>query len=86
MLNPTIEIRWETMQSHSANDCSRKSWDYFMSEKFYAFDIYRKANIMVENDSRNYYCLRTDRGAEFNSYELSSFCSTNSFKRKLTAA
>lgn len=57
-----------------------------MSEKFYAFDIYRKANIMVENDSRNYYCLRTDRGAEFNSYELSSFCSTNSFKRKLTAA
>jgi len=69
------------------DDYSRKSWVYFMSEKFVALDIFKKFKIMVEKDSGNsIFCLRTDKGGEFNSCEFNSFCSNNGIKRQLTAA
>ena len=33
------------------NDFSRKTWVYFLREKFEAFDVFKKLKVLVENES-----------------------------------
>lgn len=69
------------------DDYSRKTWVFFLSEKFAALETFKKFKIDVEAESGNTIkCLRTDRGGEFTSSEFNEFCSSNGIKRQLTAA
>jgi len=69
------------------DDYSRKTWVYFLSDKFEAFDVFKKFKALVEKETGNSICcLRTDRGGEFTLLEFNQFCSTNGITRQLTTS
>jgi transposase InsO family protein len=70
-----------------ADDFSRKTWTYLLSDKASAFDEFKKFKTLVEKESKcQIVCLRTDRGGEFTSNAFNEFCSNHGIKRQLTTA
>jgi len=69
------------------DDYSRKTWVYFLSDKYEAFDVFKKFKALLEKEIGNSICcLRTNRGGEFTSLEFNQFCSTNRITKQLTTS
>jgi hypothetical protein len=69
------------------NDCSRKTWVYFLQDKSEAFTVFKKFKAHSEKECGNpIKILRTDRGGEFTSHEFANFCEMHGIQRQLTAA
>ena len=67
------------------DDCSRKTWVYFLKEKSEAFKFFTEFKAMVENESGyRIQRLRSDNGGEFISNEFKDFCKKNGIRRQLT--
>ena len=67
------------------DDCSRKTWVYFLKEKLEAFKFFTEFKAMVENESGyRIQRLRSDNGGEFISNEFKEFCKKNGIRRQLT--
>nr|GEX83448.1 retrovirus-related Pol polyprotein from transposon TNT 1-94 [Tanacetum cinerariifolium] len=68
------------------DDYSRKTWVYFLNEKSYAFEAFKKFKAMVEKENGlKIKYMRSDRGGEFLSNEFNKFCKDNRIRRFLTA-
>lgn len=68
------------------DDCTRKTWIYFLHEKSEAFKFFKEFKAKAEREvGLKIKGLRTDRGGEFTSSEFSNFCVENGIKRQLTA-
>lgn len=69
------------------DECSRKSWIYFLMEKSEALSHFKCFKKMVENETGlPINCLRTDRGGVFTSVEFNNFYEQNGIKRQLPTA
>ncbi|CAL9007315.1 unnamed protein product [Prunus brigantina] len=69
------------------DDFSRKTWIYFLTEKFEALVVFKKFKASVEKETGVFIrALRTDRGGEFTSNDFVHFCEKNGIHRQLTAA
>lgn len=69
------------------DDFTRKTWIYFLVEKFEALITFKHFKSCVEKEIRGYIkCLRTDQGGKFTSFEFSEFCKEHGIKRQLIAA
>lgn len=69
------------------DDFSRRTWVYFINEKFDAFVIFQQFKALVEMKSG--YCLETlctDRGREHTSKIFDSYCKMNGIQRQLAAS
>ena len=63
------------------DDCSRKVWVYFLTEKSEAFYTFKRFKNLVEKETGVYLSrLRTDRGGEFMSNEFSNFCNEHGIR------
>jgi transposase InsO family protein len=68
------------------DDCSRKTWVYFLQNKSEAFNAFKSFKTHVENEvERTIKILRTDRGGEYCSKEFQDFCDKHGIQRHLTA-
>ena len=64
------------------DDYSRKTWMYFLQEKFEAFAAFKNYKVLVEKEVGSpIKVLRTDCGGEHNSLEFANFCETHGIKR-----
>ena len=64
------------------DDCSRKTWVYFLQEKSEAFTAFKNFKTLVENEAeRTIKVLRTDRGGEFCSKEFEDYCAEQGIQR-----
>lgn len=67
------------------DDCTHKTWVYFLKEKYEAFQVFKKFRAQVENESG---CLikaiRTVRGGEFTSDKFNQFCDYLVVRHSLT--
>jgi len=69
------------------DDFSRKTWIYLLNEKSEAFNKFKDFKTLIEKEAgTSIKCLRTDRGGEFNSKELTEFCNEHGINRQLTTA
>jgi transposase InsO family protein len=69
------------------DDCSRKTWVYFLQDKSEALSAFKSFRTYVENEvERTIKTLQTDRGGEFCSKEFQVFCDEHGIQRQLTAA
>ena len=68
------------------DDCSRKTWCYFLQSKSEALGAFKRFRVLVEKEAgRLIQCLRSDRGGEYNSQEFIEYCENAGIKRQLTA-
>ena len=66
---------------------SRKTWVYFLQEKFEAFFAFKNFKGRVENEAgKNIKTLRTDRGGEYCSKFFEIFCMEHGIRKELTTA
>ena len=57
------------------DDYSRKTWVYFLQEKFEIFSTFKNFITLVEKEEDKFIkILRSDRGGEYNSQEFVNFC------------
>lgn len=69
------------------DDFTRKTWIYFLVEKFEALSMFKRFKSCVKKEEGGYTkCLRTYRGGEFTSLEFNEFYIEHDIKRQLTAA
>eukprot|EP01018_Ginkgo_biloba_P013209 Gb_00777 [translate_table: standard] len=67
------------------DDCSRKTWVYFLKENLEDFKFFTEFKTMIENESGyRIQRLRSDNGGEFISNEFKDFCKKNGIRRQLT--
>jgi transposase InsO family protein len=67
------------------DDCSRKTWIYFLKTKDESFNIFQDFKNFVENQTgRHIRVFRTDNGKEFDSYKYDELCWASGIKRELT--
>jgi len=66
------------------DDFSRKTWVYFLNQKFEAFAAFKNFKVLVEKESG---CeikdLTSDRGGEFTSKEFNNFCQSHGIRHPL---
>ena len=68
------------------DDYSRYMWSILLKEKSEAFEKFKIFKNMVEAETKTKIkTLRTDRGGEFTSNELKSYCESSGINRHLTA-
>ncbi|GJR08472.1 retrovirus-related pol polyprotein from transposon TNT 1-94 [Tanacetum coccineum] len=68
------------------DDYSRKTWVYFLKEKFQAFEALKKFKAMVEKEKGlKIKSMISNRSGEFLSKEFNKFCEDNGIRRFLTA-
>jgi transposase InsO family protein len=66
------------------DDCSRKTWIYFLKTKAESFNRFQDFKNLVENQTgRHIGVFRTDNGKEFDSYKYDELCWASSIKREL---
>lgn len=64
------------------DDCSRKTWVYFIKQKKEVFDLFRQFKNLVEKQSGYYIkVLRTYRGGEYISREFLNFCKDHGIQK-----
>ena len=69
------------------DDCSRKTWVYFLQDKSEAFNAFKNFKTHVHNEvERTIKILHADRGGEFCSKEFQDFCDEHGIQRHLTVA
>ena len=69
------------------DDCSRKSWAYFLKHKSETMSKFREFKRKLELETGNQlYFLQSDRGGEYTSNEFKTFCSQNGIHQELTQA
>ena len=69
------------------DDCSRKTWVYFLQDKSEAFNAFKNFKTHVDNEvERTIKILCTDRGVEFCSKEFQDFCDEYGIQRHLTTS
>ena len=67
------------------DDYSRKTWVYFLKEKFNVFSCFKKFKTLVEKESDySIKSLRTNSEGEFCSNDFNEFCKNHGIKRLLT--
>jgi hypothetical protein len=67
------------------DDCSRKTWIYFLKTKDESFSRFQNFKNLVENQiGRHLRVFRTDNGKEFDSYKYDELCRASGIKRELT--
>jgi hypothetical protein len=67
------------------DDCSRKTWIYFLKNKDEVFSKFKEFKALVENLSeRKIKVLRSDNEGEFTSGEFKEFCREVGIKRELS--
>jgi transposase InsO family protein len=67
------------------DDCSRKTWIYFLKTKDESFSRFQDFKNLVENQTgRHIRVFRTDNGKEFDSYKYDELCRASGIKRELT--
>jgi transposase InsO family protein len=67
------------------DDYSRKTWVYFLKEKFNVFSCFKKFKTLVEKESDySIKSLRTNSEGEFCSNDFNEFCKDHGIKRLLT--
>jgi transposase InsO family protein len=65
------------------DDFSRKSWAFFMKAKNGTFEKFKNLKNNIEDGENKIKMLRIDRGGEFLSNLINSFCEQNGIKRQL---
>jgi transposase InsO family protein len=66
------------------DDCSRKTWIYFLKTKAESFNRFQDFKNLVENQTgRHIHVFRTDNGKEFDSYKYDELCWASGIKREL---
>ena len=69
------------------DDFSRKTWVYFLQEKFEAFVAFKIYNVLVEKEMGSpIKVLCTDRGGEYISQKFANLCENHGIKKQLTTA
>jgi len=64
------------------DDCTRKTWVYFLHKKLEVFSLFKNFKTLVEKEvGEKLVCLRTDRGGEFTSKEFNIFCQNQGISR-----
>ena len=64
------------------DDFSRKTWLYLLTQKFEAFEVFKRFKSMVENESgKSIKILSFDRGGEYNLTEFIQFYNSHVIKR-----
>jgi hypothetical protein len=67
------------------DDCSRKTWIYFLKTKDESFSRFQDFKNLVENQTgRHIRVFRTDNGKEFDSLKYDELCRASGIKRELT--
>jgi hypothetical protein len=67
------------------DDCSRKTWIYFLKTKDESFSRFQDFKNLVENQTgRHIRVFRTDNGKEFDSFKYDELCRASGIKRELT--
>jgi hypothetical protein len=67
------------------DDCSCKTWIYFLKTKDESFNRFQDFKNLVENQTcRHILVFRTDNGKEFDSYKYDELCQSSRIKRELT--
>jgi len=67
------------------DDCTCKTWVYFLHEKLEAFSLFKNFKTLVEKEvGEKLVYLRTDRGGECTSKEFNNFCQDQGISRQLT--
>jgi transposase InsO family protein len=69
------------------DDCSRKTWIYFLKTKDESFSRIQDFKNLVENQTgRHIQVSRTDNGKEYDSYKYDELCRASRIKRELTVS
>jgi len=69
------------------DDFSRKTWVYFLKEKFEVFQVFKRFKAMVEKETdMPIKYVRSDRGGKFISFELMKYCEEQGIRRFLTTS
>jgi hypothetical protein len=67
------------------DDCSRKTWIYFLKTKDESFSIFQDFKNLVENQTgRHIRVFKTGNGKDFDSYKYDELCRASRIKRELT--
>jgi hypothetical protein len=67
------------------DDCSCKTWIYFLKTKDESFSRFQEFKNLVENQTgRHIRVFRTDNGKEFDSFKYDELCRASGIKRELT--
>jgi hypothetical protein len=67
------------------DDCSRKTWIYFLKAKDESFSKFQDFKNLVENQTgRHIRVFRTDNGKEFDSHKYDDLCRASQIKWELT--
>jgi hypothetical protein len=67
------------------DDCSHKTWIYFLKTKDESFSKFQDFKNLVENQTgRHIQDFRTDNGKEFDSFKYDKLCRASGIKRELT--
>jgi hypothetical protein len=67
------------------DDCSRKTWIYFLKTKDESFSKFQVFKNLVENQTgRHFRVFKTDNGKEFDSFKYDELYRASGIKRELT--
>jgi transposase InsO family protein len=67
------------------DDATRKTWVYYIQQKYDVFDTYKKWKALVENERRKRLkCLRSDSGGEYCRKEFDDYHSCHGIHREKT--
>ena len=67
------------------DDATRKTWFYYIRQKYDVFATLKKWKYLVENEiGKMLKCLRFDNGGEYCSKDFDSYCSHNGIHREKT--
>jgi hypothetical protein len=67
------------------DDATRKTWVYFIRQKYDVFYTFKKWKALVENDTgKSLKCLRSENGGEYCSKEFYYYCSYHGIRREKT--
>jgi hypothetical protein len=66
------------------DDCSRKTWIYFLKTKDESFNRFQDFKNLVENQTRRHIrVFKLDNGKEFDSFKYDKICQAYGIKREL---